>query len=197
MFKKRPSQYKPHNIKLANSPSAQVTESVTSKDSPLVKRYNDIQQQMTTRWHALPSRDRLALIILLLFLLLFGGGYGGYILHNGATKSKADYNNAVSDYFWLRAQAGNINAEANLTSPSDNDQTPTAKINTVINQAGIDDAQVVATGETVQLSFSHNSQALVGRVLGKLQQQGWQFSRLTVQQDSASKQLQVQATLSK
>ena len=57
------------------------------------------------------------------------------------------------------------------------------------------DAQVIAAGDAVQLSFNHASQAVVSAALGKLEQQGWQFTQLTMQQDMVSKAIQVQATV--
>ena len=198
MLKNRSARRKIKSQNLASGSTtsgAAVTSSAGAAESGIVKRYHNVQQQISSRWHVLPARDKLALTILFLFLVLFVGGYGGYSIHSAATKSKADYNKAVSDYFWLRSQAGNIDADANAASQSDASEPPTTAVTTVLSQAGINEAQVVAAGEGVQLSFTHDSQALVGRVLNTLQQQGWAFSRLSVQQDSASKILQVQATL--
>jgi len=53
----------------------------------------------------------------------------------------------------------------------------------------------VANGAGVQLSFSHPSQAIVSAALGQLEQQGWQFTKLSMQHDLATKQVQVQATI--
>lgn len=199
MLKNRSARRKIKSPSLASGSPTSVAETTTpsaaAAESTILKSYHNAQQQISSRWHALPARDKLALTILLLFLILFVGGYGGYSIHSAATKSKADYNKAISDYFWLRSQAGNIDIDANAAAQLDASESPTTAVTTVLSQAGINEAQVVAAGEGVQLSFTHDSQALVGRVLNTLQQQGWAFSRLSVQQDSASKLLQVQATL--
>ena len=72
---------------------------------------------------------------------------------------------------------------------------PANSVSTVLNSAGITNAQVVAAGDAVQLSFTHGSQAVVSTALGKLEQQGWQFTQLSMQQDPANKSIQVQATV--
>ena len=168
-----------------------------STPNPVAQWYENLQQQMQSRWQALPPRDRLALSILMAFLLVFGVGYGGYTIHSEANKSKSAYTTAVADYFWLRSQAGNIDANASSSSQAGAQEEAAQVVNTALTQAGVQEAQVMAVGSGVQLSFSHDSQAVVAKVLGQLQQQGWQFSRLNVQQEPATKQLQVQATLAR
>ena len=161
----------------------------------LSKRMNNFQSVLSSRWQALSARDQLALIILSTFLLLFVGGYGGYSIHQAASDSKSDYQEEVADYFWLRAQAGNIDSNAMQTSTSDGELPPANSVSTVLNSAGITNAQVVAAGDAVQLSFTHGSQAVVSTALGKLEQQGWQFTQLSMQQDPINKSIQVQATV--
>ena len=156
---------------------------------------NNFQQVLSSRWHALSSRDQLALTVLSMFLLLFVGGYGGYSIHQAANDSKRDYQEQVADYFWLRAQAGNIDSNATNTADDEATMPPANSISTLLNDSGIANAQVVATGDAVQLSFNHASQAVVSTALGKLEQQGWQFTQLSIQQDLASKAIQVQATV--
>ena len=152
-------------------------------------------QPLIARWQELSARDRLALSALAVFLLLFVGGYGGYSLHQAANKNKAIYNEAVADYFWLRSQAGNIDPKAGQASSAAS-QNPAADVTQVLTQAGITDANVVAVNDTsIQLSFSHASQAVVGRVLAGLQQQGWQYDKLTINQDRTTKVLQVQGII--
>lgn len=155
------------------------------------------QNLLSARWHALSPRDQLALVILSIFLLLFIGGYGGYSVHQAANKSKSEYQEQVADYFWLRAQAGNIdtNALANSTADGAAEMPAASRINALLNSSGIMDAQVIAAGDAVQLSFNHARQAVVSAALGKLEQQGWQFTQLTMQQDIVSKAIQVQATV--
>ncbi|MFK3989790.1 MULTISPECIES: type II secretion system protein GspM [unclassified Psychrobacter] len=164
----------------------------------LSTRVNNFQQMLSLRWQVLSPRDQLALAVLSMFLLLFIGGYGGYSIHQAANDSKRDYQEQVADYFWLRAQAGNIDSNAiNAANTADDEATmpPANSISALLNNSGIANAQVVATGDAVQLSFNHASQAVVSTALGKLEQQGWQFSQLSIQQDVVTKAIQVQATV--
>lgn len=155
---------------------------------------NGVSQQIMARWQELPSRDRLALTVLMGFLLVFIGGFGGYSIHQSAHKHKTAYNDAVGEYFWLRSQAGNIDPKAGMGATKGS-QNPTADVTQLITQAGINDANVAAMNDKIQLSFSHDSQAVVARVLASLQQQGWQYDKLTITQDSVTKVLQVQAVI--
>lgn len=169
-----------------------------STTSALSVRMNSYQNMLETRWQALSPRDQIALGALLVFLLLFVGGYGGYSVHQAAKKSKADYQEQVADYFLLRAQAGNIDSSAlNAANASGGDAAmpPASSVSALLNASGINNAQVVAAGDAVQLSFNHPSQAVVSAALGKLEQQGWQFTRLSMQQDLSTKQVQVEATV--
>lgn len=144
-------------------------------------------------WQNLAPRDRLALSILMLFFIIMVFGYGGYGMNKAAQKSKLDYQNQVADYFWLRGQAANVDS-----NPQALDDSPlTVQVNNILNSMGVTGAQVVAIGEGVQLSFTHPSQAVVANVLGQLEQQGWQLDRLSINQDTATKDLSVQATLKK
>ena len=164
----------------------------------LSTRVNNFQQMLSLRWQALSPRDQLALAVLSIFLLLFIGGYGGYSIHQAANDSKRDYQEQVADYFWLRAQAGNIDSNAiNAANTADGEAAmpPATSISALLNNSGIANAQVVATGDAVQLSFNHASQAVVSTALGKLEQQGWQFTQLSMQQDMLSKAIQIQATV--
>lgn len=161
----------------------------------LSTRVNNFQQMLSLRWQALSPRDQLALAVLSMFLLLFIGGYGGYSIHQAANDSKRDYQEQVADYFWLRAQAGNIDSNAMNTADGEAAMPPANSISALLNNSGIANAQVVATGDAVQLSFNHASQAVVSTALGKLEQQGWQFSQLSIQQDLVTKAIQVQATV--
>lgn len=164
----------------------------------LSTRVNNFQQMLSLRWQVLSPRDQLALAVLSMFLLLFIGGYGGYSIHQAANDSKRDYQEQVADYFWLRAQAGNIDSNAiNAANTADDEAAmpPANSISALLNNSGIANAQVVATGDAVQLSFNHASQAVVSTALGKLEQQGWQFSQLSIQQDLVTKAIQVQATV--
>lgn len=164
----------------------------------LSKRMNRFQTVLTSRWQTLSPRDQLALALLSAFLLLFIGGYGGYSVHQAANQSKNDYQAQVADYFWLRAQAGNIDnnaMQANNTADGEAAMPPANSVSALLNNAGIVNAQVVAAGDAVQLSFNHASQAVVSAALGKLEQQGWQFTQLSMQQDPTNKSIQVQATV--
>lgn len=164
----------------------------------LFKGLNHFQSVLSSRLQALSSRDQMALAILSAFLLLFVGGYGGYSVHQAASNSKNDYQEQVSDYFWLRAQAGNIDNNAMQTNTPDGESSmpPANSVSALLNNSGIANAQVVAAGDAVQLSFTHASQAVVSAALGKLEHQGWQFTQLSMQQDPTNKSIQVQATVS-
>lgn len=168
------------------------------RSGALSVRMSSYQSILMTRWQALSARDQLALLLLSAFLLLFVGGYGGYSVHQAANASKNEYQEQVADYFWLRAQAGNIDSNAlNAASTADgvDAMPPASSINALLNNSGIADAQVIAAGDAVQLSFNHPSQAVVSGALGKLEQQGWQFTQLSMQQDLVTKAIQVQATV--
>lgn len=171
---------------------------VSPRSSALSARLSGYQSLLATRWQALSARDQLALLSLSVFLLLFVGGYGGYGIHQAANKSKSNYQEQVADYFWLRAQAGNIDSNAlNAANLADGAAAmpPASSVSALLNSSGIADAQVVAAGDAVQLSFTHPSQAVVSSALGKLEQQGWQFTQLSMQQDLVTKAIQVQATV--
>ena len=168
------------------------------RSGALSTRMSSYQNVLMTRWQTLSARDQLALLLLSAFLLLFVGGYGGYSVHQAAKASKNEYQEQVADYFWLRAQAGNIDSNAlNATNSADGAEAmpPASRISALLNNSGIADAQVIAAGDAVQLSFTHPSQAVVSGALGKLEQQGWQFTQLSMQQDLVTKAIQVQATV--
>ena len=167
--------------------------SVTAR---MIRTRGGYQELLWSRWQALSSRDQLALSVLTIFLVLLIGGYGGYTLHQSANNSKAAYQQQVTDYFWLRSQAGNIDTSAVINGDNNGtDQPAASRVNALLSAAGINDAQVVAAGESVQLSFINSSQSVVSGALSQLEQQGWQFNQLTMQQDIATKQIQVQATV--
>lgn len=185
-------------MKLLQRRAKSRAKSSTSAVSTLSVRMNSYRDMLSTRWQVLSPRDRVAMGILLTFLLLFVGGYGGYSVHQSAKDSKADYQEQVADYFWLRAQAGNIDSNALSaanTQGGDAAMPPASSVNSLLSDSGINDAQVVAAGDAVQLSFTHASQAIVSAALGKLEQQGWQFTQLSMQQDLSTKSIQVQATI--
>ncbi|MGO1512081.1 MAG: type II secretion system protein GspM [Psychrobacter sp.] len=164
----------------------------TNALSEPMRRY---QSLLMSRWQALPSRDQMALVLLSVFLLLLIGGYGGYSVHQAAKDSKANYQEQVADYFWLRAQASNIDMNVMDAADGESALPPANSINALLNASGINNAQVVAAGDAVQLSFNHASQAVISSALGKLKQQGWQFTQLSMQQDPANKSIQVNATV--
>lgn len=166
-------------------------------ENALFAQMHSYQQLLWSRWQALAPRDQLALSLLMVFLLLFVGGYGGYSIHQAAQSNKADYQQQVADYFWLRAQAANIDNSALNTANTDSMVAlpPASRVSTLLNDSGINDAQVIATNDTVQLSFNHNSQAVVSAALSELQQQGLQLTQLTMQQDLITKQIAVQAAV--
>ena len=165
------------------------------KTSAFSERVNSYQNVLSSRWQALSPRDQLALAILSAFLLLFVGGYGGYTVHQAASDSKSEYQEQIADYFWLRAQAGKVDSNATNSVDGAAAMPPANRVSELLNTSGIANAQVVAAGDGVQLSFTNASQAVVSAALGKLKQQGWQFTQLSMQQDVTTKAIEVQATV--
>lgn len=159
--------------------------------STRIALYYDV---LLIRWQRLAARDQMALAILILFLLVFVGGYGGYSVHQSAKQSKDQYQTQVADYFWLRAQANNIDSRAvGNVDQNETAMPPASRISAALTSNGISDAQVVAMGDTVQLSFNHPSQAVVSNTLAQLEQQGWPLIQLSILQDTSTHHLQVQA----
>lgn len=174
-------------------PSNSLNSSVSN--SAFAESLSRYQSTLSARWQALSSRDQLALAILAAFLLLLVGGYGGYSVNQAAKDSKEQYQQQVADYFWLRSQAGNIDINAISANTDGTVVAPATSINSLLSNAGIDNAQVAAVGDTVQFSFSHPSQALISAALDRLSEPGWQLTQLSMQQDINSKQIEVQATV--
>lgn len=177
------------NTSATNSPNS----SISNRLSNAVTQGYD---ELIGRWQTLSHRDQVALAMLGLFLLLLVGGYGGYVLHQSANEAQQHYDEQVADYFWLRSQAGNLKTSSQNT---DSTQPMSVQVQQMLVQRGISDAQIVAIGSdgsVVQLSFQHQSQALISQVLAAFVEQGWQLQRLSVEQDATSKVIQVQATLS-
>ena len=189
----KPSRTKGNST--SSSSSLNTATSSPASSNTWSERLSRYQSTLTTRWQALSPRDQLALGVLSLFLLVFLGGYGGYSVNQVAKDSKAQYQQQVADYFWLRAQASNIDNNALNASTDGQVVAPATAVNSLLTNAGIANAQVAAVGDTVQLSFTNPSQALISSALGKLSEQGWQVTQLNMQQDINTKQIQVQATL--
>lgn len=145
-------------------------------------------------WQNLSTRDQWALILLGLFLLVLLGGYGGYEINRAAKQQQQAYQDAVSDYFWLRGQAANINSNANAEDAA---QSLDVTVNQLLGQSGIANAQVLTVGDGVQLSFMHDNQAVVSNAIDALVNQGLVVSRLNIQQDPSNRMIQVQATVSR
>lgn len=189
----KPSRTKGNST--SSSSSLNTATSSPASSNTWSERLSRYQSTLTTRWQALSPRDQLALGVLSLFLLVFLGGYGSYSVNQAAKDSKAQYQQQVADYFWLRAQASNIDNNALNASTDGQVVAPATAVNSLLTNAGIANAQVAAVGDTVQLSFTNPSQALISSALGKLSEQGWQVTQLNMQQDINTKQIQVQATL--
>lgn len=154
----------------------------------------DTWQQLTVKWQQLSSRDRLALMILAIFLfamILFAT----WTLHTKAKQSQQTYTNKVNDYFWLRSQAGNLKPQdANPLTSDGHAQPPTMQISSLLNDYGIVNPQIIASGNSIQFSFEHGSQATVSQALSQLQSQGFQLTNLQIRQDPSTHTLQVQAS---
>ena len=189
----KPSRTKGNST--SSSSSLNTATSSPASSNTWSERLSRYQSTFKTRWQALPPRDQLALGFLSVFLLLFIGGYGGYSVNQAAKDSKEQYQQQVADYFWLRSQAGNLDNNALNASTEGQVVAPATAVNSLLTNAGIANAQVAAVGDTVQLSFTNPSQALISSALGKLSEQGWQVTQLNMQQDINTKQIQVQATL--
>jgi type II secretory pathway component PulM len=189
----KPSRTKGNST--SSSSSLNTATSSPASSNTWSERLSRYQLTLATRWQALSPRDQLALGVLSLFLLVFLGGYGGYSVNQAAKDSKAQYQQQVADYFWLRAQASNIDNNALNASTEGQVVAPATAVNSLLTNAGIANAQVAAVGDTVQLSFANPSQALVSSALSKLSEEGWQITQLNMQQDINTNQIQVQATL--
>ena len=189
----KPSRTKGNST--SSSSSLNTATSSPASSNTWSERLSRYQSTLATRWQALSPRDQLALGVLSLFLLVFLGGYGGYSVNQAAKDSKAQYQQQVADYFWLRAQASNIDNNALNASTEGQVVAPATAVNSLLTNAGIANAQVAAVGDTVQLSFANPSQALVSSALSKLSEEGWQITQLNMQQDINTNQIQVQATL--
>ena len=189
----KPSRTKGNST--SSSSSLNMATSSPASSNTWSERLSRYQSTLTTRWQALPPRDQLALGVLSLFLLVFLGGYGSYSVNQAAKDSKAQYQQQVADYFWLRAQASNIDTNALNASTDGAAVAPATAVSSLLTGAGITNPQVAAVGDTVQLSFANPSQALVSSALSKLSEEGWQITQLNMQQDINTNQIQVQATL--
>ena len=116
----KPSRTKGNSTSSSSSLNTATVVCLCNTWSERLSRY---QSTLTTRWQALSPRDQLALGVLSLFLLVFLGGYGGYSVNQAAKDSKAQYQQQVADYFWLRAQASNIDNNA-LNASTDGQRCP-------------------------------------------------------------------------
>ena len=173
----KPSRTKGNST--SSSSSLNTATSSPASSNTWSERLSRYQSTLATRWQALSPRDQLALGVLSLFLLVFLGGYGGYSVNQAAEDSKAQYQQQVADYFWLRAQASNIDNNALNASTEGQVVAPATAVNSLLTNAGIANAQVAAVGDTVQLSFTNSSQALISSALGKLSEQGWHVEART------------------
>ena len=156
----------------------------------LTKHWQNTTAPMANAFNNLGRRDQLALLGLVAFLLLFGFGFGGYLLHQKANTAQKAYDNALSDVFWLRSQAGNI--APNTAQPTAN-AGKADQIRQILMQSGIN-AQVVDNSGQIQVSFNHPQAAVVSNVFNQLTQQGVTIVQLQMNQPSLDK-VEVQAVL--
>lgn len=140
------------------------------------------------KFQSLPKRDKLALMILAIFLVCFMIGFAGWELHQQANKSKKSYDDTMSNVFWLRSQAGNIQANPNQNV------NKVDSIRQILSQSGIA-GQVVENGDKIQLNFTHNQSAVINNIFNQIQQQGLNIQQLQINQPTLE-QLEVQAVLS-
>lgn len=137
------------------------------------------------RYSQLAPRDQIALAVLTAFLLVLAIGLGGWTLHQRADAREAAYNATLNDVFWLRSQAGNINA--NQSSAQD----PQTAVQEVLSGAGID-GQIAANADGIEVAFSHAQAPVINNVLNQLVQRGFVIERLQISQ-TAPDGLRVQA----
>ncbi|WP_019520894.1 type II secretion system protein GspM [Faucicola boevrei] len=154
-----------------------------------MKQFSNSWQNLLEGYERLAFRDKLALWVLGGFLGLVVFGYGGYSLHQKANASKKAYDAVMSDVFWLRSQAGNINP--NQSQPSN----PTENLQQILAQSGVT-GQVAQSGENIQLNFSHSQAIVINNVFNQIQQQGFSIQQLQINQTSPDK-LDVQSVLSR
>lgn len=144
-------------------------------------------QHWQQKFHTLPKRDKFALTFLAIFLILFAFGYSGWLLHEKANKSQKSYDETISNIFWLRSQANNIQ-----TSPNQNTNS-IDNIRQILAQSGIN-GQVLENGNQIQLNFSHNQSSVINNIFNQIQQQGVIIQQLHINQPNLDT-LEVQATL--
>ncbi|ELA08046.1 hypothetical protein MOMA_05781 [Moraxella macacae 0408225] len=152
-----------------------------------MKQLTNSWQNLHEKYNGLAFRDKLALWVLGVFLGFLVFGYGGYSLHQKANASQKAYDAAISDVFWLRSQAGNINPSQNQTNPVDSLQQ-------ILTQSGVT-GQVAQSGENIQLNFSHSQAIVINNVFNQIQQQGFNIQQLQINQTSPDK-LDVQSVVS-
>lgn len=151
----------------------------------------NISQRIEQQWQVLSAREKLLLGVMVAFLFLVAV-YGTWQFHQQAVTQKQQYDQKVNDYFWLRAQSGNLVSDAQQTG---NNPSAQAAINELLQKAGIKNAKLIPSGDVIQLAFTHDSQAIVGTMFSELENMGIPASQLQIKQDANTKMLTVQATL--
>lgn len=179
---------------------AAILKSVSKKPATPTKK-NLIKQHsianLQQRWDILPSRDQWALSLLAVFLVAVIGGIGGYSLHQSAADQTQAYQEAISDYFWLRGQASNVNTDAIQGDSNQNGaQAIEVRAREYLQQAGALNPQVLRNGDKVQISFEHPNQAIASKIMAGFTNQGLDITRLNMVQNNQDKSIQIQATLS-
>lgn len=149
--------------------------------------------KIADKWDNLPTRERLALLLLALFLFAVFGLFGSWKIHQESRKQQAIYDKKLNDFFWLRGQSGNLKNQGNASN--DLDQPFNLQVSQSIQRSGIQNPQVVGSNEAIQFSFEDSSQALVSKVITDMQNQGWQLNRLSIKQKEGQS-FHVQGTIS-
>lgn len=151
---------------------------------------SNLSQRVWQQWQVLSSREKLLLGIMAGFLFVIAL-YGTWQLHQQAVTQKQQYEQKINDYFWLRTQSANLIENTQQTA---NNQPMQVVINDMLQKSGIKNAKVATSGDVIQLAFTHDSQAVIGTVFGKLEQMGMPAHQLRIKQDASTKALTVQAT---
>lgn len=135
----------------------------------------------------LSDKDKRALSALLLFLLAMVL-YGLFAFHQYANKIEKSALNTQSMFFWMRNQAGHIQAN------TDNQSLDIAEV--VNNAANMQNIQLTITNNNNQAQFNanHDNAVVIGSFLAKLDEQGVVFDDLSVAQ-KADDSIEAQATV--
>lgn len=176
----------------ANDASTMALDSSLNIKSMSIK-HSKLLESMANKWSTLSSRDQLALSFLFIFTILLLGVYGGYTLHNKAIEKQEEYQTAVSDYFWLRAQSSNIDPSKSAEDTLPIDQ----HLSQILTQSGVANPQVLMVQHDAQIGFMQDNQGVISNIISSIVNSGYKITNLNMQQNPDTKVIEVQATVSK